>query len=93
MSVKDEVVIITGGAAGIGLAAAKAFAAQGAHVLVTGRRASRLAEISQVEDRIAHLVADVAVPTDAQRTIARAVELWGRWTCSSITPARDSRCR
>jgi NAD(P)-dependent dehydrogenase (short-subunit alcohol dehydrogenase family) len=78
MSFKDEVVIITGGAAGIGLAAAKAFAAQGAHVLITGRRASRLAEISQVEDRIAHLVADVAIPTDAQRTIARALALWGR---------------
>jgi len=78
MRFKDEVVIVTGGAAGIGLAAARAFAVQGAHVLITGRRASRLEEISRGEDCIEHLVADVADPADAQRTIARAVELWGR---------------
>lgn len=78
MSRKDEVVIITGGAAGIGLAAARAFAVEGAHVLITGRRASRLEEISRVEGRIEHLVADVADPDDAQRTIAKAAELWGR---------------
>lgn len=78
MSLKDEVVIITGGAAGIGLAAARAFAVQGAHVLITGRRASRLEEISRVEERIEYLVADAANPADARRTIARAVELWGR---------------
>jgi NAD(P)-dependent dehydrogenase (short-subunit alcohol dehydrogenase family) len=78
MSFNDEVVIITGGAAGIGLAAARAFAAQGAHVLITGRRASRLEEVSRIEDRIEYWVADAASPVDAQRTIARAVELWGR---------------
>lgn len=78
MSLKDEVVIVTGGAAGIGLAAARAFANQGAHVLITGRRASRLEEISRGEDRIEHLVADASNPVDAQRTIARAMELWGR---------------
>lgn len=78
MSVSDEVVIITGGAAGIGLAAARAFALQGTHVLITGRRVSRLEEISRLENRIHHLVADVANPVDAQRTIAKAVELWGR---------------
>lgn len=78
MSFKDQVVIITGAAAGIGLASARAFAAQGANVLITGRRASRLEEICRVEERIRPLVADAANPVDAQRTVARAVELWGR---------------
>jgi len=78
MNFKDQVVIITGAAAGIGLAAARAFAAHGANVLITGRRASRLEEISRVEERIRPLVADAANPVDAQRTVARAVELWGR---------------
>ncbi len=78
MSVKDMVVVVTGGGGGIGLAAARAFAVQGAHVLITGRRAARLEEIVRVEDRIESLVADVGNALDAQRTIARAVELWGR---------------
>ena len=78
MSVKDRVVIVTGGGGGIGLAAARAFAIQGAHVLITGRRATRLEEIARVEARLEYLVADVSNPVDAQRTIAKAVELWGR---------------
>ncbi|HEY6644482.1 SDR family NAD(P)-dependent oxidoreductase [Povalibacter sp.] len=78
MSVKDMVVIITGGGAGIGLAAARAFAVDGAHVLITGRRATRLEEIARVEARIEWLAADVSKPGDAQRTVAKAIELWGR---------------
>jgi len=78
MSVKDRVVIVTGGGAGIGLAAAREFAADGAHVLITGRRASKLEEIAREEARIECLVADVSNPMDAQRTVAKAIELWGR---------------
>jgi NAD(P)-dependent dehydrogenase (short-subunit alcohol dehydrogenase family) len=78
MNVKDLVVIITGGGGGIGLAAARAFASGGANVLITGRRAARLDEITREEPRIESLIADVANPADAQHTIARAVELWDR---------------
>jgi NAD(P)-dependent dehydrogenase (short-subunit alcohol dehydrogenase family) len=78
MNVKDLAVVITGGAGGIGLAAAHAFAKEGASVLITGRRAARLNAITRDESRIESLVADVAAPADAHRTIARAVELWGR---------------
>ncbi len=78
MNVEGMVVIVTGGGGGIGLAAASAFATQGAHVLITGRRAARLQEITRGEARIEYLVADASNPVDAQRTIARAIELWGR---------------
>ncbi|MBB2757387.1 UNVERIFIED_ORG: NAD(P)-dependent dehydrogenase (short-subunit alcohol dehydrogenase family) [Xanthomonas campestris] len=41
---EDKVVVITGGSDGIGLATAKLFAMEGAHVYITGRRQDALAE-------------------------------------------------
>ncbi|MGQ9367193.1 SDR family NAD(P)-dependent oxidoreductase [Azospirillum sp. A39] len=78
MSVEGKVVIITGGGAGIGLAAARRFAREGARVLVTGRRAAALEAAAAGQANIATLVADSAAAADAPRTVARAVELWGR---------------
>ena len=75
---KDLVVVVTGGGAGIGLAAARAFAKEQANVLITGRRAAKLEEIERAEPRIKSFAADVANPLDARRTIDRAIELWGR---------------
>lgn len=47
---KDKTVLITGATAGIGKATALEFAAQGAHVVLTGRRAERLEDLcDQIE--------------------------------------------
>jgi NAD(P)-dependent dehydrogenase (short-subunit alcohol dehydrogenase family) len=78
MSLRDKVAIITGGSSGIGLAAAQAFVNEHARVLITGRRALKLDQITQAQPHIESMIADVANPHDAQRTVDRALEIWGR---------------
>jgi NAD(P)-dependent dehydrogenase (short-subunit alcohol dehydrogenase family) len=77
-TLKESVVIITGGSSGIGRATALSFASLGAKVLITGRRAPSLDETAKDQPNIETLVADVAEPKEASRTIVRAIELWGR---------------
>jgi NAD(P)-dependent dehydrogenase (short-subunit alcohol dehydrogenase family) len=74
----DKVIILTGGSSGIGRAAALRFARQGDRVLVTGRRSAPLDQLASEHPNIVGLVADAGSATDAGRTIAKALELWGR---------------
>jgi len=75
---KDKVVLITGGAAGIGRAAALQFAQGGARVVVTGRRAAPLEALAAEHPGIDYIVADAGIAADAARTIATVVERHGR---------------
>ena len=45
---QDRIVLVTGGSSGIGLAAATAFASEGAHVIITGRDGEALARAEKV---------------------------------------------
>jgi NAD(P)-dependent dehydrogenase (short-subunit alcohol dehydrogenase family) len=74
----EKIVIVTGGSSGIGRAAALRFARQGHKVLVTGRRAGPLKEAVAEHPNIVGFVADAASAEDARRTVAKAVDLWGR---------------
>lgn len=78
MDIRDMVVIVTGGGAGIGLATARMFARAGAKVLITGRRESALQAAAAGDANIGILVADASLPTDAPRTVDKALALWGR---------------
>ena len=77
-TLNGKVVIITGGSEGIGRAAALTFATQGAKVIITARRAVPLEKAAADHPNISGLVADAAVPDDAGRTIAKAIDTWGR---------------
>jgi 3-oxoacyl-[acyl-carrier protein] reductase len=76
-----KVAIVTGGGSGIGRAAALAFAAAGARVVVanrTGAKAEAVAtEIVALGGRAVGVQVDVSVGRDVQRMIATAVERFG----------------
>jgi NAD(P)-dependent dehydrogenase (short-subunit alcohol dehydrogenase family) len=57
----DKVVLVTGGTSGMGLAAARRFVAEGAHVVITGRSRSRVdATAAALGERALGVVADAA---------------------------------
>lgn len=76
---KDKVVVITGGTDGIGLTTAKLFAAEGAHVYVTGRRQERLDEaLGEIGNGAVGVQGDVSDLADLDRLYAEVKRDHGR---------------
>jgi NAD(P)-dependent dehydrogenase (short-subunit alcohol dehydrogenase family) len=66
-----KVAVITGGTAGIGLATAKRFVAEGAYVFITGRSQSGLdAAVSEIGRSVTGVPGDAAVLADLERLYA-----------------------
>lgn len=78
MRFDEKVIVVTGGNSGIGLSAAKAFAAQGAQVVITGRNRARMEEISRQEESIHGLVADAMNVDSAKQVAEDTVARFGR---------------
>ncbi len=82
MRLKDRVAVITGGAGGIGLAAARLFLEEGAagvHLVDLHEEALRNAEASLADpSRVGSTAADVSRDADVRRYTAEALERWNR---------------
>jgi NAD(P)-dependent dehydrogenase (short-subunit alcohol dehydrogenase family) len=75
---QGKVAVITGGTAGIGLAVAKLFVAEGAYVFITGRREKELYDaVKEIGDNATGVQGDVADLADLDR-LYRTVEANGR---------------
>ncbi|MEV6809029.1 glucose 1-dehydrogenase [Streptomyces sp. NPDC051132] len=79
---RDKTVMITGASSGIGAAAARLFAQEGAAVTLMARREERLralaGDITAAGGRALVAVGDVTVPDDVRRAVGRTVEEFGR---------------
>jgi NAD(P)-dependent dehydrogenase (short-subunit alcohol dehydrogenase family) len=74
-----KVAVVTGGNSGIGLATARRFAPEGAHVFITGRRKAELdAAVKALGPRITGVQGDVAVLADLDRLYVVVKEPQGR---------------
>jgi NAD(P)-dependent dehydrogenase (short-subunit alcohol dehydrogenase family) len=79
MKLKDKVALVTGGSAGIGLATAKALAAEGARVYITGRRQDELdAAVRGIGAQASGVRADTSSLPDIERLLATIGQEAGR---------------
>jgi NAD(P)-dependent dehydrogenase (short-subunit alcohol dehydrogenase family) len=76
---EGKVAVITGGNSGIGLATARRFVAEGAHVFITGRRPAELDEaVRQIGKHVTGVQGDVSILADLDRLFATVKQQQGR---------------
>jgi 3-oxoacyl-[acyl-carrier protein] reductase len=83
LNLKDKVVVVTGGSAGIGLETARLFAAEGARVLIASRRRDKLDEAAtDIKETtgasVGTLSVDVTKVEDLDHLVSHVLENYGR---------------
>ena len=80
MQLEGKVALVTGGGTGIGAAVAQRFVAEGAKVVITGRRREMLEEVAKSvpSGSIAIFSGDVTEEGNAQKMVAAALALGGK---------------
>jgi len=81
-NIKDKVIVITGASSGLGLAAARRLAQQGACLVLGARRIERLQQLADEQNGEGHralaVEADVTRLDDVKRLVDSAVQTFGR---------------
>lgn len=73
---QDKIAVVTGGSSGIGLATAQAFADEGAHVVLIGRRQEALdAAAATIGKPVTLIRGDVSNPDDVERLYGEVAKL------------------
>ena len=81
LELTDQVAIVTGSSRGLGLASARALAAEGARVVICARGADALASAAQGlgdDSRCLAVVADVSTAEGAEKVVDETLQKWGR---------------
>ncbi len=87
-----KVAVITGGTSGIGARTAEMFIAEGAQVVIAGRRQERGERLARALGESASFIrTDVCVEADVERMIAHAVDRFGRLDCLVNNAGRSSQ--
>jgi 3-oxoacyl-[acyl-carrier protein] reductase len=72
LGLRDRTCLVTGSTAGIGLETARMLAAEGAHVVVTGRDAARVERAKEESGAAAGIIADLSIPEGPAQLLAEA---------------------
>jgi NAD(P)-dependent dehydrogenase (short-subunit alcohol dehydrogenase family) len=82
LALEGKVAVITGGTSGIGARTAEVFVAEGARVVIAGRRKDRGERLAQMLGEAARFIrTDVSVEADVKAMIDLAVDRFGRLDC------------
>lgn len=87
-----KVAVITGGTAGIGQRTAERFVAEGAKVVIAGRRKDRGEKLARKLGESASFIrSDVSIERDVKAMVDHAVERFGRLDCLINNAGRSSQ--
>ena len=92
LQLKGKVAVVTGVTSGIGARTAEVFVAEGAQVVIAGRRKERGERLAQkLGDAASFLRTDVSVEADVKAMVDHAVDRFGRLDCLMNNAGRGSQ--
>jgi NAD(P)-dependent dehydrogenase (short-subunit alcohol dehydrogenase family) len=92
LSLSGKVAIISGGTSGIGARTAEVFVAEGAKVVIAGRRQERGERLARkLGDAASFIRTDVSIEADVKAMIDHAVDRFGRLDCLMNNAGRGSQ--